>query len=88
MVVASYLYLYAKLPDECVHASDDIVHNAGRLKHAHVEKTIDPKVRQVLAKEHTVGIVYGIHIFTCIPHCNNHVMSTRISVFALQAPLY
>ena len=63
MVIASYLYLYAKLPDECVHASDDIVHNAGRLKHAHVEKTIDPKVRQVLAKEHTVGSVRNPHIY-------------------------
>ena len=52
--VASYLYLYAKLPDECEHASDDIVHNVGRLKHADVEKMIDLKVCQVLAKEHTV----------------------------------
>ena len=52
-----------KLPDECVHASDDIVLNAGRLKHAHVEKTIDPKVRQVLAKEHTVGSVRNPHIY-------------------------
>ena len=63
MVIASYLYLYAKLPDECVHDSDDIVHNAGRLKHAHVEKTIDPKVRQVLPKEHTVGSVRNPHIY-------------------------
>ena len=45
------------------HASDDIVLNAGRLKHAHVEKTNDPKVCQVLAKEHTVGSVRNPHIY-------------------------
>ena len=66
--VASYLYLYAKLPDECVHALDDIVHNVGRLKHAYVEKTIDPKVCQVLAKEHTVGGVRIPHILLIYFH--------------------
>ena len=35
--------LYVTLPDDCVQISDDIVHNAGSVKHVQLEKTIDSK---------------------------------------------
>ena len=48
-----------------MHTSDDIV----RLKHVHVEKMIDPKVCQVLAKEHTVDSVRNpcIYFHSALP---------------------
>ena len=36
--------LYAILLDECIQVLDDIVHNVGYLKHAHLENMIDPKI--------------------------------------------